>query len=198
MVIQAAEQRPYPWWRDRPQIGGMRRIVVLGGGTGGTIAANRLRGIYGRGKAEIVVVDPDDEHVYQPGLRFVPFGLADPARLVRPRHRQLRPGVVLREAGIDRVDLASDQVHLDDGAVLGYDVLVVATGARLLPEETEGLNGPGWMKSVFTFYTAEGAEALRGALERFGGGRLVINVVDMPVKCPVAPLATPERHDDGP
>jgi sulfide:quinone oxidoreductase len=166
----------------------MRRIVVLGGGTGGTIAANRLRGIYARGEAEIVVVDRDDEHVYQPGLLFVPFGLADPAQLVRPRHRQLRPGVVFREAGIDRVDLASDQVHLDDGAMLGYDVLVVATGARLLPEETEGLTGPGWMNSVFTFYTAEGAGALRGALERFGGGRLVVNVVDMPVKCPVAPL----------
>jgi sulfide:quinone oxidoreductase len=133
-------------------------------------------------------VDHDDEHVYQPGLLFVPFGLADPAQLVRPRHRQLRSGIAFREAGIDRVDLAADQVHLDDGAVLGYDVLVVATGARLLPEETEGLTGPGWMKSVFTFYTAEGAAALRGALERFGGGRLVVNVVDMPVKCPVAPL----------
>ena len=151
--------------------------MVLGGGTG-TIAANRLRRIYGSGEAEIVVVDSDDEHVYQPGLLFVPFGLADPGRLVRPRHRQLRPGISFREAGIDRVDLPAGQVHLDDGTALGYDVLVIATGARLLPEETEGLTGPGWMESVFTFYTPDGAAALRGALERFSGGRLVVNVVE--------------------
>jgi sulfide:quinone oxidoreductase len=166
----------------------MKRIVILGGGTGGTIAANRLRRVYSTGEAEIDVVDQDDEHVYQPGLLFVPFGLAEPSRLVRPRRRQLHAGVGFRRAGIDHVDLAADQVHLEDGTVLGYDVLVIATGARLLPEETEGLLGPGWMKDVFTFYTLPGAAALRTALDRFDGGRLVVNVVDMPVKCPVAPL----------
>jgi sulfide:quinone oxidoreductase len=79
-------------------------------------------------------------------------------------------------------------VHLEDGSVLGYDVLVVATGATLLPEETEGLTGPGWMDNVFTFYTPEGAAALEAALSRFDRGRVVVNVVDMPIKCPVAPL----------
>ena len=78
-------------------------------------------------------------------------------------------------------------MHLDDGTALGYDALVVATGARLLPEETEGLTGAGWLKSVFTFYTPEGAVALHRALERFTVGRLVVNVVDMPITCPVAP-----------
>ncbi len=166
----------------------MKRIVVLGAGTGGTIAANRLRRIYGARDAEIIVVDRDDHHVYQPGLLFVPFGLADPGRIVRPRHRQLRAGISFREAGIDRVDLASDQVYLDDGTALGYDVLVIATGARLLPEETEGLTGPGWMDTVFTFYSPDGAAALHGALQRFSGGHLVVNVIDQPIKCPVAPL----------
>jgi len=166
----------------------MKRIVILGGGTGGTIAANRLRRAYRARETEIVVVDRDDGHVYQPGLLFVPFGLADPDRLVRPRHRQLRAGICFREAGINRVELASDQVRLDDGTALGYDALVIATGSRLLPEETEGLTGPGWMKRVFTFYTMAGAVALRGALENFSGGRLVVNVIDMPIKCPVAPL----------
>ncbi len=166
----------------------MKRIVVLGGGTGGTIAANRLRRAYEPNDAEIIVVDQDDDHVYQPGLLFVPFGLADPARLVRSRHRQLHAGIRFRQAGIDHVDVAADQVHLGDGTALGYDVLVIATGARLLPEETEGLTGPGWMTNVFTFYTPSGAAALRQALDRFGGGRLVVNVIDMPVKCPVAPL----------
>jgi sulfide:quinone oxidoreductase len=75
-----------------------------------------------------------------------------------------------------------------DGDVLPYDVLVVASGVRLQPDETEGLTGPGWNERAFTFYTPDGAERLRVALERFGGGRLVVNLVDMPIKCPVAPL----------
>ena len=166
----------------------MKRIVILGGGTGGTLAANRLRRAYPPQDAEIVVVDQDTEHVYQPGLLFVPFGLADLPHLVRQRQRQLSDGISFRHAGIDHVDLAGDRVHLDGGRVLDYDVLVVATGARLLPGETEGLTGPGWMKDVFTFYTPDGAAALHAALERFTDGRIVVNVVDMPIKCPVAPL----------
>jgi sulfide:quinone oxidoreductase len=166
----------------------MKRIMVLGSGTGGTLIANRLRRLLGPGSAEIVVVDADDQHVYQPGLLFVPFGLADPARLTRPRHRQLRPGIAFRRAAVDRVDLEQSEVWLADGTSLSYDVLVIATGARLIPEETEGLAGPGWMDKVFTFYSLDGAVALRSALSRFDGGRLVVGVVDMPVKCPVAPL----------
>jgi sulfide:quinone oxidoreductase len=166
----------------------VKRIVILGGGTGGTLAANRLRRAYSREAAEIVVIDQDPRHVYQPGLLFVPFGGADVAHLTRPRQRQLRDGISFRMAGVELVDLARDRVHLDDGQTLEYDVLVVATGARLLPEETEGLNGPGWLTDVFTFYTPDGATALHRALKRFTGGRLVVNVIDMPIKCPVAPL----------
>jgi len=164
-----------------------RHVVVLGGGTGGTIAANRLRRLAG---ADIVitVVDQDDGHVYQPGLLFVPFGSADPADLVRPRSRQLRDGIRFVDAGIDHVDIDAERVHLADGHTLAYDVLVVATGARLLPDETEGLTGPGWLENVFTFYDLPGATALASALARFRGGRLVVNVVDLPIKCPVAPL----------
>ena len=77
---------------------------------------------------------------------------------------------------------------LEDGTVLGYDVLLVATGARLQPEETEGLSGPGWLESVFTFYDMEGATALAEKLDEFESGHGVINVIDMPIKCPVAPL----------
>ncbi len=165
-----------------------KRIVILGGGTGGTLVANRLRRTLGRGAAEIVVIDPDDEHVYQPGLLFVPFGKAEPGSLTRPRHRQFHRGVTFRQAAVDRVDLDKDEVLLADGTLVGYDVLVIATGARLVPEETEGLTGPGWMEKVFTFYTLDGAVALRRALAGFSGGRLAVTVLDMPIKCPVAPL----------
>ena len=145
----------------------MKRIVILGGGTGGTLTANRLRRSYDEQAAEIVVVHHDADHVYQPGLLFVPFGLTGMQRIVRPRRQQFRSGISFRQAGIDRVDVEADRVHLDDGTALGYDVLVVATGARLLPEETHGLTGPGWLKSGFTFCTPEGAVALHRALERF-------------------------------
>ncbi len=165
-----------------------RRIVILGGGTGGTLMANRLRKLYSSGEAEIAVVDKDDRHVYQPGLLFVPFGLAEPEEIVRPRRRQLHSGIAFHETEIDNVALDEDRVHLADGTTLPYDVLIVATGSRLAPEETEGLTGPGWMERVFTFYTPEGAAALADALRSFDGGRLVVNIVDMPIKCPVAPI----------
>ena len=135
----------------------MKRIVILGGGTGGTLTASRLRRAFDEQAAEIVVVDHDADHVYPPGLLFVPFGLISMQRIVRPRRQQFRSGISFRQAGIDRTGVEADRVHLDDGTALSYDVLVVATGARLLPGETDGLTGPGWLRSVFTFCTPEGA-----------------------------------------
>src|SRR6266542_1450148 len=152
------------------------------------MTANRLRRRFDSDEAEIHVVDRDDRHVYQPGLLFVPFGLAQLEEIVRPRGRQLHSGVAFHENEVEEVWTERDELLLDDGTVLSYDALVVASGVRLQPEETEGLTGPGWNERVFTFYSPEGAEALHGALERFDGGRLVVNLVDMPIKCPVAPL----------
>lgn len=111
-----------------------QRILILGGGTGGTIMANRLRRMYAPEDAEITVVDRDDAHVYQPGLLFVPFGLADAEHLVRPRQRQLHRDVQYLQADIDHIDTAASEVHLGHGIALAYDVLIVATGARLVPE----------------------------------------------------------------
>jgi sulfide:quinone oxidoreductase len=165
-----------------------KRIAILGGGTGGTLMANRLRKVYPRDEVEIAVVDRDDRHIYQPGLLFVPFGLASVDEIVRPRARQLHKGISFHETGIDHVELEADVVHLEDGTTLPYDVLIVATGTHLQPEETEGMTGPGWMEKVFTFYTPEGASGLAEALNDFGGGKLVINFIDLPIKCPVAPL----------
>jgi len=165
-----------------------KHIVILGSGTAGTMTANRLQRAHGERDFRITVVDQNDDHVYQPGLLFVPFGLAQPHHLVRSRPRQLHEGIDYKSARIERVDLNERTVHLGGGIRLTYDVLVVATGARLLPEETQGLTGPGWGESVFTFYDLPGAVDLQHALERFDGGRVVIDVADLPVKCPVAPL----------
>jgi sulfide:quinone oxidoreductase len=178
------------------------RILIVGGGTAGTLAANRLHRAYGD-SAEITVLDRDNRHVYQPGLLFVPFGLADPRSLVRSRRAQLHAGVDFRLAEVERVDTDRDEVHVRGARAIPYDVLVIASGASLLPAETEGLAGavesayadsigssagaelPG---RVFTFYTLEGASVLRDALASFDSGRLVVNMVDLPIKCPVAPL----------
>ena len=166
----------------------MHRIVILGAGTGGTMVANRLRRVFSFDEASITCVDRDNAHVYQPALLFVPFGLTHPEDIVRPRARQLADGVDLRLGEVDYVDVADASVHLADGIRLGYDVLVVASGATLSYDETLGLTGPGWMERVFTFYTPEGAAALGAALATFDRGRLVVDVVEMPIKCPVSPL----------
>ena len=120
------------------------RIVILGAGTGGTLTANRLRRLYGD-RVEIVVVDRDDRHVYQPGLLFVPFGLADPDEIVRlapsaaARRHRLPPG-----RGRPRRHRRDTRPPRRTARRITYDVLVIASGAALLPEETEGLTGPGW------------------------------------------------------
>ena len=148
-----------------------RRIVILGGGTGGTIMANRLRRSWRADEAEITVVDRDDAHVYQPGLLFVPFGLAE--RMISCAHasRQLHRDVASSRRRSTASIRPRTRCTWATARSLPYDVLIVATGARLVPEETEGMTGPGWLETVFPFYTAEGATALADALERFEGGR---------------------------
>lgn len=163
------------------------RIVILGGGTAGTLVANRLVHKLGD-SVEVTVVDQDNRHLYQPGLLFVPFGRTSADRLSRPRGRQLDGSIRLVISDIDSVDVGGNRVNLSSRGPIKYDVLVVATGARLVPEETAGLTGTGWNDQVFTFYTPAGAEGLQRALRDFTRGRIVVNVVDMPIKCPVAPL----------
>ncbi len=161
--------------------------MIVGAGTGGTLTANRLRREHGE-DVSITVIDEPGDHVYQPGLLFLPFGLTEPADIVRPRSRQLHDGIEFRPGAVDRVEVSTGMVHLEDGSEVGYDVLVIASGSRLLPEETEGLEDAFANGRAFSFYDLEGAVALRDALDGFTGGRIVINPVDMPIKCPVAPL----------
>ena len=166
----------------------MRRLLVLGGGTAGTMVVNKLRRKLDRSQWTITVVDQDDRHIYQPGFLFIPFGVYAPSEVVRSRHRFITDGVDLVLGEIDRVDADAAEVLLTDGRHLGYDYLVIATGTTPRPDQTPGMLGPEWRKSIFDFYSLDGATALAGALREFDGGRLVVHVVDMPIKCPVAPL----------
>ncbi|HEX9033084.1 MAG TPA: FAD/NAD(P)-binding oxidoreductase [Streptosporangiaceae bacterium] len=166
----------------------MRRLVVLGGGTAGTMVVNKLRRKLDRADWQITVVDQDDRHLYQPGFLFIPFGVYQPEDVVRSRHRFIPDGVDLVLGEIDRVDPEATEVLLADGRRIGYDYLVIATGTAPRPDQTPGMLGPQWRTSIFDFYSLEGTTALARALAAFDGGRFVVHVTDMPIKCPVAPL----------
>ncbi len=166
----------------------MKRLVILGAGTAGTMAANKLRRHLAMDEWQITVVDRDDSHLYQPGLLFLPFGKYRPEQLRKPRRRLLRPGIRFEVAEVDRIDPVGKVVKLADGGALAYDYLVIASGTSPRPDQTPGMLGPEWRRSIFDFYSYDGASALAGALDTFRGGRLVVHIVDQPIKCPVAPL----------
>ncbi|HET8660672.1 MAG TPA: FAD-dependent oxidoreductase [Micromonosporaceae bacterium] len=166
----------------------MRRLLVLGAGTAGTMVVNRLRRRLGD-EWTVTVVDRSDRHIYQPGLVFLPFGPHTLRQVVRPRRPTLTAGVDLVYGDVDRVLADQNQVLLADGRRLRYDYLVIATGVQPRPQHTPGmLDGGQWRRSIFDFYTYDGATALRRALWGFTGGRLVVHVTDAPVKGPAAPL----------
>jgi len=164
-----------------------KKLVILGAGTGGTIMANRLRKRYPASQISITIVDENDRHIYQPGLLFIPFGIYQPDEIIRPREKQLHGDIHYMQSAILKVVPEENRVELASGSV-DYDLLIIATGTRILPDETDGLTGPGWHERMFDFYTLEGSTALAKALENFEAGTLAINVVDMPIKCPVAPI----------
>src|ERR1022692_384829 len=166
----------------------MQRLLVLGGGTAGTMVVNKLRRRLDPADWQITIVDQDDKHLYQPGFLFIPFGVYQESDVVRSRHRYIPAGVELVLGEIDKADTDANAVHLADGRQLGYDYLVIATGTTPRPDQTPGMLGPQWRTSIFDFYSLDGATALAGALAEFDGGRVVVHVTDMPIKCPVAPL----------
>jgi sulfide:quinone oxidoreductase len=166
----------------------MNHLVILGGGTAGTMIANKLRHRLGRTDWAITIVDRDDEHHYQPGYLFVPFGKYARGQVVRSRHFFLADGIDFVVGSIDRVDAGGGVVLLEDGRAIPYDELVIATGTSPRPDQTPGMLGGEWRRSIFDFYTLEGAEALAKALASFERGRLVVHITEMPIKCPVAPL----------
>ena len=166
----------------------MKKLLILGAGTAGTIMANKMVGVLNRDQWQITIVDRDGEHHYQPGYLFVPFGIYTARDIIKPRRDYLPRGVDVIFSGIDAIDPSKNEVRLTNEQVLAYDFLIIATGAHSDPSETEGLGGDGWRRNVFDFYTLEGATALARHLKQWQGGRLVINIAEMPIKCPVAPL----------
>jgi sulfide:quinone oxidoreductase len=167
----------------------MKTLLILGAGTGGTIVANKMARRLDLREWKIVVVDRDQRHLYQPGLLFLPFGMCQPADMVKERRRLLSSRVDLVLGEIEAIEPEANRVKLAGrGEAMAYDQLVVALGCEIAPQETAGMTDGGWRKNIFDFYTMEGAIALRKFLQTWPGGRLVLNVAEMPIKCPVAPL----------
>jgi len=166
----------------------MKKLLILGAGTAGTIMANKLRKDLARDEWSITIVDQNKTHYYQPGFLFIPFGYYKEKDVVKPKSSFIPIGVNLIYAQIEKVDGDGNRVFLSNGEVLGYDILIIGTGTRILPEETPGLMGELWHKSIFDFYTIEGAKVLAQFFKTWEGGELVVNIADMPIKCPVAPL----------
>jgi len=166
----------------------MKRLLILGGGTAGTMVANKLRPRLHADEWSITVVDQDDVHLYQPGYLFIPFGIYEPTDVVKPREQFIPEGVELVIGAIDKVVPDNNAVLLTDGRTLGYDQLVIASGTTPRPDQTPGMDGEEFGKSIHEFYSFAGATALADKLKTWEGGRLVVHIVDMPIKCPVAPL----------
>jgi len=166
----------------------MKKILILGGGTGGTIMANKLRKVLERDEWEITLVDKQKTHYYQPGFLFIPFGIYNKYDVIKPKSDFFPAGINVIYATIDRIDGDNNKVILEDSKILNYDFLIIATGTQTRPDETPGLYEELWYKNIFDFYTVEGAVALREFFRNWEGGRLVLNIAELPFKCPVAPL----------
>lgn len=173
-----------------------KSLVVLGAGTAGTMVANKLRHRLPRTEWTITVVDKTDIHDYQPGYLFIPFGLNAPEQIRRTKHALIGDDVELVLAEVDMVDPGARAVTLTDGRTLSYDYLVIASGTTPRPDQTPGMLGDEWHRSVGEFYTYDGAVALRDQLRAFAGGRLVVHITELPFKCPVAPLEFTFLADD--
>ena len=165
----------------------MKRIVILGGGVGGTLTANllarKLRPRLDRRDVEVTVVDEHGAHVYQPGFMYIAMGGERKDALSKPERSLLDSRIRLIVDRVVRVDEPSQTILLAGGMILPYDELVLATGSQILPQAIEHFT-----EEAHHFYTADAALRLRQALDGFTGGRVVIGIASMPYKCPPAPL----------
>ncbi len=165
----------------------MKNLVILGAGTSGTMMANHLRPKLYLNEWNITIVDQYKTHYYQPGFLFLPFDIYNEDQVKKVGKKFIPKDVKYIQKKIEKIIPEENKVELE-GETLKYDVLIIATGCKIAPEETEGLIGPLWKKDIFDFYTFEGSLALRDKLRDWQGGKLLVHITEMPIKCPVAPL----------
>jgi sulfide:quinone oxidoreductase len=174
----------------------MKKLLILGAGTAGSIMSNKMRKCLSEQEWNITVVEKEMNHFYQPGFLFIPFGYYLRKDIVKPAKKFIPKGVDIINSEIENINSSQNNVILKNGTTLDYDILIIATGTRISPEDTPGLKGELWGKNIFDFYTIDGAEALADFFKVWKGGNLVINIADNPIKCPVAPLEFAFYSDD--
>lgn len=165
----------------------MKNLLILGAGTSGTMMANHLVSKLPKSEWKITIVDQYKTHYYQPGFLFLPFDIYKEKDVKKEGKKFIPKGVTYIQKKIEKIVPEENKVQLENETIV-YDVLIVATGSKIAPQETEGMKGPNWHKNIFDFYTFEGSLALRNKLRDWKGGKLVIHITEMPIKCPVAPL----------
>ncbi|MEQ6391343.1 FAD/NAD(P)-binding oxidoreductase [Bacillaceae bacterium S4-13-58] len=165
----------------------MKNVLILGAGTAGTIMANQLHKKLNRKEWNITIVDQDEKHYYQPGFLFIPFDIYSEKDVVKEKKNYLPKDVEYIQSGIKLIKPEINSVVLENEENLSYDLLIIATGSHIAPDEIEGLED-GWRDTIFDFYTFEGSVALRNKLRDWKGGKLAVHIAEMPIKCPVAPL----------
>lgn len=166
----------------------MKKLVILGAGTAGTMMLNKLTPVLDKNEWHITIVDHHETHYYQPGFLFIPFEIYSCKDVIKPKRDFFPAGTNVVVSEIDKIEPKENRVLLKNNSVLPYDYLIIATGATVRPEQTEGMKDSLWHKNIFDFYTIEGACALRDFFKHWEGGKLVLNITEMPIKCPVAPL----------
>lgn len=174
----------------------MKNIIILGAGTAGTMMVNKLSKAIDLKEWKLTIVDKEEDHFYQPGFLFIPFGIYDRKDVIKPKNKFFPREAEVIISSIDRIDAGKNIVYLDNKQTLSYDYLIIATGSEICPYEIEGMSEELWNKSIFDFYTLEGAVALAEYLKDWKGGKLVLNIAEMPIKCPVAPLEFVFLADD--
>ncbi len=162
------------------------KILIIGGGMGGTILANnlarRLQPELKSGKVRLSMLSASDKHMYQPGLLYLALGRTTPDELYRDQESLLEPGIKFAVDPVEQFMLDQNQVRTKSGKIYDYDVMAIATGSRMVPETI-----PGLAENAEFFYTEESAVKMFKRLQAFQGGRVVITV-GVPHKCPMAPL----------
>ena len=167
----------------------MKKLLILGAGTAGTMIANKLSHVLGRDEWKITIIDQEETHYYQPGFLFIPFGIYGENDVIKPKRDYIPQGVEMIVSEIELIEPEENRVRIaKDGRILHYDYLIIATGTHPRPEETPGLAESEWRHTIHDFYTYEGAVALAKYLRTWQGGKLVVSIMELPYKCPVAPL----------
>jgi len=135
----------------------MKKMLILGAGTAGTMMANKLDAVLEKDEWQITLIDKYPTHYYQPGFLFIPFDIYNKKDVVKPKRDFIPPGIEMIFTDTKVIEPDNNRVILSDDRILTYDYLIIATGTKIFPGETEGMPGTEWHKTIFDFYTIEGA-----------------------------------------